>query len=418
VVRLTRIPLFMLAALALAGSARAQDPQREFGRALALAQAARQRDDMPTYERLLRYASTVGELNEGNLRALSWCIRRQGRPEHALEVAQINFQRYPGRESCAELASCYADLGDFAAARSCVRRILEAVPGSASHPLVKPLYDRLATRTYQFTWNVDLEAQKKYQRKGPILLPVPFESRPYQTAKTTVRGGSAQFVTRGENQFLEVDRRSTGPLTITSTVTLTPLSYRREAKAAGWSFPESARPYTQKSANVDPDDPAVAPLAQRLRAPGYYQTVLNIMRWVNDHVNHNTNGPSGGSTAEIFRRGGGHCEARAAAGIALMRACGIPARFVRGNAFILEKNDISWHTVTEYYLPGTGWVTWDYRTTPLESMSLGYIATFSYGNSFDGPVYGEKGLEGPWAFQMQGLKCEFITGRLLSRSLL
>lgn len=68
---------------------------RRFLETLKLAQVARQRDDMPEYERLLRDASELRRLDEWDIRALSWCIRRQNRPAEALKIAQINLQWNP-----------------------------------------------------------------------------------------------------------------------------------------------------------------------------------------------------------------------------------------------------------------------------------------------------------------------------------
>ncbi len=172
------------------------------------------------------------------------------------------------------------------------------------------------------------------------------------------------------------------------------------------------KPASGQAYDVYPADPAVQRLIPLLKAPTYYQTVLNIMNWVNKNIKVITVGSAGGNTAQIFARGGGHCESRNSACIALMRACGIPARLVRGNAFILKNDDISWHTITEYYLPNVGWVTWDYGAPPLTA-PLAFVATYSYGCNQTGSDLCEEEYRPAGQFSGQGLNCEFVKGRLI-----
>jgi hypothetical protein len=390
---------------------------RAFLSLLKEAQSARKMDNMPQYEKLLRAASRLRRLDEWDVRALSWCVRRQGRPEEAIEIAKRNIEWYPCPESYGDLADCYADSGDFAAGRAALKALSIKFPSGLSNPIARGVFERICIKRFDFSWDIDVPTQRKQQPRGPIFLPLPFTNRPYQTAENKVTGGSTRIATVGENTFLEVSAETKGRILLQTRLNLIPVSYRRQALNAGWSFPESTNRYLRPSGGIDPNDPAVQELKPKLKAATYYQSLLNVLQWVNKNVKVITTGDAGGNTSQVFQRGGGHCESRANMAVALLRACGIPARMVRGNAFILEKNDISWHTVTEFYLPEVGWVTWDYGNTPLVSMQLGYVATFSYGGNNRDSALHEAECLGPAKFQRQSLTCDFVKGKLVAKSL-
>jgi transglutaminase-like putative cysteine protease len=239
------------------------------------------------------------------------------------------------------------------------------------------LFDRLASRVVRFTWKVDVAAQRRYQPKGLLKVPIPYEGRVFQTAVTTITGAPHRFVTQGDNRYAEVQVEDVGTFEITSTVTLPQVSYRAQAELAGWTFPESVRSYLRPMGSVDSDSVVVQGLAQTLRRPTYAGTVEEVLNWVNANMSYNGVGEAGGSTSVILQRRTGHCEGVTTAAVSLLRACGVPARFVRGHAGAWEKERITWHTILEYYIPGVGWVDWDHHLPPFQPCR-GFLATFNY----------------------------------------
>jgi len=153
-------------------------------------------------------------------------------------------------------------------------------------------------------------------------------------------------------------------------------------------FPEYIRgPYLQ----LPPLDPRVKKLAEDITAGSNteFGKAANIERYLKTHYAYTldlTGPPAADPLANfLFVRRAGHCEYFASAMTVMLRAIGIPARYVSGflpgeyndvgGDYIVRESDA--HTWVEVYFPGYGWITFDptpagdaYRGGLLDRLSM------------------------------------------------
>jgi protein-glutamine gamma-glutamyltransferase len=144
----------------------------------------------------------------------------------------------------------------------------------------------------------------------------------------------------------------------------------RELRQASSKYPDPIRlTYLQ----LPPLDPRIQILADQITAASQnpYDKAANLERYLTVHYGYtldlrDTQG-SDPLADFLFRRRAGHCEYFASAMTVMLRAEGIPARYVTGFApgeyndiggdYIIRESDA--HAWVEVYFPGYGWVTFD-----------------------------------------------------------
>ncbi len=124
--------------------------------------------------------------------------------------------------------------------------------------------------------------------------------------------------------------------------------------------------YTKPTKNIDSDNKAIIEKAKEL-AQGHqdmFELVSSIGMWVKNNVEYNLST----LTAEVSQPASwvlankyGVCDEITSLFIALLRAQGIPARFVSGMAYTDSAQNPGWnaHGWAEVYFPGIGWVPYD-----------------------------------------------------------
>ncbi|MFH1063882.1 MAG: transglutaminase-like domain-containing protein [Candidatus Woesearchaeota archaeon] len=132
-------------------------------------------------------------------------------------------------------------------------------------------------------------------------------------------------------------------------------------------FPDDVLEYIKATKTIDSDDPKVIARASALAAGNadYYSVVFTMADWTKENVKYDLstlNVKSTNKASWVLARKDGVCDELSTLFIALLRAVGIPARFVAGIAYTeAPQFPENWgaHGWSEVYFPGTGWVPFD-----------------------------------------------------------
>ena len=132
-------------------------------------------------------------------------------------------------------------------------------------------------------------------------------------------------------------------------------------------LPDDVIPYTKPSETIDSGNEGIIRIASELARgeDDLYAAVFKIADWTKNNINYNLST----LTAEVSQKASwvlenrqGVCDELTSLFIALLRAVGIPARFVSGLSY--TNSDLfpeKWgpHGWAEVYFPGYGWVPFD-----------------------------------------------------------
>lgn len=222
-------------------------------------------------------------------------------------------------------------------------------------------------------------------KRGKISFPVPmisenqvplafkFDTEP----KDVVRG--FRFIKRpdGMNWLCEADVEPGAGDTRVSWESLVLVRDRVKPKlkrAAKPEVPEAARPWLQRTACVQTDDPAIVAKAAELAKddPDVETFVRRAIQFSCD--NRGTGSPFNRLDAAYAMKCGGSCTSRANLAAALMRVRGIPARTVAHLPTWAYGEPLFTHWLVEYWHPGAGWVpvesTWAEFEPPTSSYTV------------------------------------------------
>ena len=220
----------------------------------------------------------------------------------------------------------------------------------------------------------------------------------------------------GENDCVRVTPNSRQPFQLKAQVTLTPCNLRRKVEQAPESaYPADVTKYLGKIGGADPNSERVQAIAQTLRGKTRKETIENVLNWCSRSLRFigALGQYNGGTSDDILARGGGHCEGLTTGAVSLLRACGIPARYIRGHGAVVENDGHgSWHTIVEYYVANVGWIPWDNGYAPFVTRPT-YLCTFHYDAPYDVKnVAGDRTMLDLWNFQALGPACEFVSFHL------
>jgi len=147
----------------------------------------------------------------------------------------------------------------------------------------------------------------------------------------------------------------------------TPAAQLRKAPS---SYPDAVR---ERYLQLPPLDPRIQQLAEQLTAGSHneFDKALSIEQYLMTHYRYtlDLSGPRAEDPLAnfLFVRRSGHCEYFASAMTVMLRAVGVPARYVTGflpgeyndlgGDYIIRESDA--HTWVEVYFPSYGWITFD-----------------------------------------------------------
>ena len=132
-------------------------------------------------------------------------------------------------------------------------------------------------------------------------------------------------------------------------------------------IPYDVRKYLDPTKHIDSDDPFVNEVAMFLSQDtnDLYEVVYNVALWVNRNIDYNLSTLSeevSRTSSWVLRNRRGVCAEMTSLFIALLRANGVPARYVSGIAYTNSPLfDFNWgaHAWAEVYFPGYGWIPFD-----------------------------------------------------------
>jgi transglutaminase-like putative cysteine protease len=132
-------------------------------------------------------------------------------------------------------------------------------------------------------------------------------------------------------------------------------------------FSEAIKKYTKPGEKIDSDNPKIIKKASELAAgeTDYYKVVFKIAEWTKANVEYDLstlNIKASQKASYVLAYKDGVCDEITNLFIALLRAAGIPARFVLGIAYTdAPEFPQKWgaHGWAEVYFPDTGWVPFD-----------------------------------------------------------
>ncbi len=132
-------------------------------------------------------------------------------------------------------------------------------------------------------------------------------------------------------------------------------------------FSDDIADYVMPSDNIDSDNPKIVDKASELASgeTDYYSVVFRVADWTKENVKYDLstmNAKASHSAGWVMAHKEGVCDEITTLFIGLLRAVGIPARFISGIAYTdSPKFSQKWgpHGWAEVYFPGTGWVPFD-----------------------------------------------------------
>lgn len=369
---------------------------------------AQSKGDYVTAESLFRRLVDLGRSDEGIFRGLAWNLSRQWKHDEAIRVALDNNRRNPCAWSVAEVCDAYVSSGDYQNGRKWLRfaRENEGQWGDA-RPAFEAAYELAAVKTYELEYTLDPAVLATVpflaNLKVDFLSPIPFPNLPYQTSNYEVFGATAvKEQVCGGNKCVRITPMGSLAATLRATVTLTPMSYRQKVKDFDHAdVPTEVSKFLKSSGSVVIEDETVQSIVQSIRKPTTTASIDSICLWDHVHFKYDgTSGNSGGGTAAVLKRKTGHCEGLTSGVVGLLRAAGIPTRFVRGHGAITGKSGVpTMHTWTEFFVPSVGWIQWDDQNPPFAVPARICIGQFRHLSPYDAPGGGDADTQDLWNFQ-------------------
>ncbi len=364
--------------------------------------------DYATAETIFRRLLRAGRTDEFIMRGLAWNLSRQWKHAEAIAASLDNNRRNPCAWSVAQVCEAYVNAGDYENGAKWLRfaKQNETAWGDA-RPAFESAIEVVAAKTFVVEYTLDpaVLANIAFLPKGDFLCPLPIPDLPYQTSSYEVEGAlSTREETRAGNLCLRVTPDGGRRATVRCTVRLKPMSYRSRVRDFSLTdIPSSVAPLARSTRNVEIEHPTVKALAAELKATSAITTIENICAW--DHSNlkfdPRADGATlGGGSVAALKRKTGHCEGVTSGAVALLRACGVPARFVRGYGAVAGASGTpTMHTWTEFYVPGAGWIQWDGENAPFAVPAKICIGCFRYTSPYAAPGSGDAETRDLWNFE-------------------
>ena len=178
------------------------------------------------------------------------------------------------------------------------------------------------------------------------------------------------------------------------------------------------RKYLDPTKHIDSDDKNIIELAKFLSSGSddLYEVVFNIAIWVNKNIDYNLSTLSeevSKTSSWVLENRRGVCGEMTSLFVALLRANGIPARYVSGVAYTNSPLfDFNWgaHAWAEAYFPGHGWIPFDVTYGEYGFLSPSHIELRKSADSGEGSShYGWYGRDVDVRAEMLDIKPEIVS---------
>jgi len=304
--------------------------------------------------------------------------RLAGEPERALAQAGAAVRLDPSVAWYhVSLALCAADAEAWELAFETAARAL-ALPADqvgADNTAALRLLLGKRTRVYEITW--ELDPAKGHLHQGRMWLPLPTDGLPTQRRLDVRIEGAVRWGTQvvQGNELAWFEPAPGRRIRLFARVRTGPPSFRRVLREKPPArFPDPAAlsaevaAYLGATPRVDPRLPGVAALARTLKAAAPIETVTRVLDWMRNNVEYRITGFT--TVDEVLARRHGECGGQSALIVALLRACGLPAREVWGVIEDLSPGrdfapagHLKGHLWVEVFLGDAGWVPLERDTT-------------------------------------------------------
>lgn len=330
-------------------------------------ESARDSKDYVLMERICREAVNRGHRHEYLVRSLSWALSRLGRTEEGVRWADQNWKWNPGVWSLVGYVDAALDDGQVGEAQAAAKHLLNN-KGHWKPEDVKPASDaivRASSKVFRLVWIAP-------SRKGEAL----YLPKPMNTLNQTLISWNAKGCTELEHK---TDKYGTpyvravaagDSIEVTTEVKLAPFSLKPLLKKAGArSVGVEFEPFLAPMKAPKPGyelDPRIAQVQQVVAdfpKDSAVKSAERMMEWINSSFTFCPPGspPGMDKPGDVILRKGGHCEAISSVEACLLRACGVPARLIRGQSAVrTDMSKSTQHTIIQFHLAGVGWVDWDY----------------------------------------------------------
>ncbi len=301
----------------------------------------------------------------------------------AYALATAAREHIPGLWAELTVAESAADYADYDAARRALQRLVRAQEAldPEQRAAAQRLYGRLSTRTYRCVWRADFAqivgrpankpgnevwvARPVTELPTQTVLGCRIDGAPEQREAVDDYGNQATVVTLGPEQ----------DFSMTADIKLRPTSVRRRLDQVSQDpLPDGLDRYLgrtvgiQPSAVIDPTTERVRAIIDSQRGDSQTATIENIFEWCERHMVAEVELPSGPAwgSEQALAAGGGSCMERTTAVVVLLRALGVPARYLRGSTGLTtgRQGVMGPHYIPEFYLNGLGWIAWEYGEPP------------------------------------------------------
>lgn len=253
---------------------------------------------------------------------------------------------------------------------------------------ISDLLQRVTTRSYLIEWIIDWRRNIPFKGNNEEVSFCPvYDRRPFQESSYRVIGsGGSTTITEGENTFLSLRPGDDRRMLIRNIVTQIPTDFRPMVREfEDRDIPASVRRYLSSCDTVNINDPVVRDIANTLKKDSMIDSIENVFKWCNREIKGNPHGR--GDLVSVLTLGSPQCEGFTTAAVGLLRAIGVPARYIRGWGGIVGRplNNTSEihpvpvpHTFTEFYIPSVGWLEWDGNVPPFISPASFCMGTYRY----------------------------------------
>lgn len=354
---------------------------------------------------LFRQVYETGRTDEFVLRGLAWNLSRLWKHPEAIRLSLENNRRNPCAWSVAQICDAYISAGDYDEGRKWLQYASknEGQWGNV-RPVFESAIEQIAVKTYvlEYTLDPNVLARVPFLRHQDFLCPVPIPDLPYQKSQYEVVGAqSFKEEIRAQNRCLRVTPEGSKPAIVRSTVTITPTNYRSKVRDfTANALPKEAQALLKSTRNVEIENSLVQAIVVKQKGKTSTETIDNICQWDHFHLKYEGSGKQGGGTVAVLQRMTGHCEGLTSGVVGVLRAAGIPARFVRGYGAIVGKSGVpTMHSWTEFYIPSVGWIQWDGENAPFTVPAKICIGTFRYTSPYDAPGAGDPETLDLWNFE-------------------
>ena len=367
---------------------------------------AQRRGDFATMANCLRRAVQLGRKDEGVLRGLAFANCQLGEWKEAITVALKNHSLHGNEWSYVGVCETYASAGETQTARRWLRQVSVPEQLGAARPIYERAFDQVAIKTYQVTYRLSAPLLRRHSYmntfKGDFMCHVPLSDLPFQNASYEVIGAKATVDTSiTESKVARITPNGNEPFEVRMKVVQTPLNLREQARDFLLTdLPESVKRYTRATPDMEVDDPLLQATVAPLRSSSGLKTIENVLAWADKNMAYEGGTQMepakavlafGGSAKGALQRRRGHCEGRTSTAVALLRAAGVPSRFVRGFGGVVGPAGVpSMHSWTELFVPSLGWTHWDYGNqlfvvpTKLCMAHFRYLSPFSNDHGWAG----------------------------------